>query len=113
MAKDKKKKKKRGVKEQATVLGNIGWFYYNQGNYPEAFKHCEEALQIFKQLGDLNGKAISLKTIALIHYKQGNYQDASKHLEDALNVFLELGLEDSPKLKQIKDLMKIIKSKLS
>ncbi|MBA7539733.1 Photosystem I assembly protein Ycf3 [subsurface metagenome] len=83
--------------------------YKAQGNYPEALKRYEEALQIDEQLGDLANKAGCLNNIASIHYAQGNYPEALKRYEEALQILNVQGLSESPNAKIIKENIEFIK----
>jgi len=74
------------LRGKGSTLNNIGGIHYAQGNYPEALRRYEEALQIAEQLGDLSGKTTFLNNIGEIYDVQGNYPKALKRYEEALQI---------------------------
>ncbi len=64
---------KRGL---GTVLENIGWIYYRQGNYFKAVNVSLEALQIAQEIGDKKEIANCLINIGAINLEQKLYPAA-------------------------------------
>jgi tetratricopeptide (TPR) repeat protein len=52
----------------------------------EAIPYFEKALEIFREIGDLNGQSYSLENIGGIYTVLGRYADAQSFLEQAINI---------------------------
>jgi tetratricopeptide (TPR) repeat protein len=65
-----------------------------QGKYNKAVKYLEEALSLFKKLGQEDKVAACLSHLGGIYKSVGNYDGAIEYLEEALDIDKKLGMED-------------------
>jgi tetratricopeptide (TPR) repeat protein len=61
------------------------------GDYQEALPHCEDALEIFREIGDRSSEAGYVGNIGRISLRLGDYAAARSRFEDALAIARELG----------------------
>lgn len=73
------------------ALNNIGKIYYLQGNYEDAIKSHNEALQIAESVNDLRMKATSLYHLGIIYQSRGDYKKAINLYKAALQIDEQLG----------------------
>jgi tetratricopeptide (TPR) repeat protein len=78
-------------REQSIRLADLGNVLLNNGQYVEAKKAHEQALQIKERVGDMRGQAISRSTLGTIALKQGDYPEARKRFQQAISTFHALG----------------------
>ncbi len=69
----------------------IGLGYYMQGNYSEALKNWEPALELFEQFGDKQLVANMLSNLGSAYYTTGNNVEAIEYSIRALKMAEELG----------------------
>lgn len=62
-----------------------------QSDYAEARKLSEEALLIFRELGDHLNEARTLNNLGIAAYEQGNLEEAQHHFSQALQIYRDLG----------------------
>ena len=87
------------TRAKAAILNNIGIVYIEKGNYTEALKHLEMALQIddeFMNIDQLIGKIHHLTNIGCIYDRQGKYTEALNHYEEAIKISKYFGLGNHP-----------------
>ena len=65
-----------------------------RGKYNEAVKYLEEAMTIFKKLGQEDKIATCLSHLGGIYKSVGSYDRAIEYLEEALEIDKRLGMED-------------------
>lgn len=65
-------------RRRALLLSELGQIREEAGDWPEALKHFEEALQIYRDLDDKRNAAFMLSHIADIRFHQGELDDALK-----------------------------------
>ena len=71
----------------AATYNNIGvLFQKDLGKFPESIVAFEQALKLFKQLGNLEGQGSALNYIGLGYQFQGNFQKAIEYLLQGLEV---------------------------
>jgi len=58
---------------------------------PEALRFYQEALALFKQLGNPLGQASTLGNIGNVYFRQGKYEKALRSHQDALAIDKQLG----------------------
>ena len=56
------------------------------GEYPAAAWDLEEALGIYRDLGDHPGQTMALNNLGLIRHETGDFAAAARDLEEALNI---------------------------
>jgi tetratricopeptide (TPR) repeat protein len=100
------------LSEKAKYLNSIGRIHKDQGNYTEALKRYEAALQIAEQLGDLFDKAKYLSNIGWIYYVRRNHSEALKRYEVTLTLLTQIGLGESQEAKAMKKNIQDIKTQL-
>jgi tetratricopeptide (TPR) repeat protein len=76
---------------RAEALRGAGGLAYRQGDYASAQALLEEALAIFREIGDKAGIANSLGNLGIVAREQGDYSSARSLLEEALAIFREIG----------------------
>ena len=76
----------------ATSYNNIGYVYYNQGDYAQALEYYNKALEIrLSVFGDSHPDvAMSYNNIGLVHNGQGNYAQALENYNKALEIYLSV-----------------------
>ena len=77
--------------EITNSLGNIGFHYKEQGNYPKALEYYKRDLKIQEEIGYKKGTGNSLNNIGEIFYEQGNYPKALDYLLRGLKIQEEIG----------------------
>ncbi|MEW6772863.1 MAG: tetratricopeptide repeat protein [Bacteroidota bacterium] len=78
-------------KLKATVFGNIGIVYYNQGNYAKAMDYYFNALEINEQIENKQGQAANLGNIGIVYKEQSNDSKALEYYFKALKIDEYLG----------------------
>jgi tetratricopeptide (TPR) repeat protein len=73
------------------VLGNLGLTARHLGDYERAAAVLEEALALFRELGDKRNIAYVLGNLGGLAYRQGDYERAAVLHTEALVLFRELG----------------------
>jgi tetratricopeptide (TPR) repeat protein len=76
---------------QATLLTDLGDVLRNRGQYAEARKVYEQALQTFHALGEPRGEAVLQGQLGTIALEQEDYPEARKRYQQALQTFHALG----------------------
>jgi len=77
-------------KTKADLLHKIGTFYQLLYEYNKAEQYYEESLEIFKELGDKGGIAVSSGQLGVLMYIQKRYEEAIQALSEAAPIFEEL-----------------------
>jgi tetratricopeptide (TPR) repeat protein len=73
------------------TLSNMGAVYYSLGEKEKALDYLNQALSIFKAVGDRTGEAITLNNIGLIYDSLGETQKALDHYNSVLAIKRALG----------------------
>jgi tetratricopeptide (TPR) repeat protein len=76
---------------RAKALNAAGVLAWRQSDYPDAYAHLQESLQICREQGDRLGFANGLHSQALVDADRGDYVTARALLEQALAIYRELG----------------------
>ncbi len=71
------------VRESAHGQNNLGWAYYDLGQFDTARQRWQEARGIFEYLKDLQGQGITQGGMGWVAYLQGEYEEALSHFEQA------------------------------
>lgn len=79
-----KDKTQQNLFEMAVILHNIGFAYYNKGNYDEAKNHYFQSLKIARENNFSNHAAFDANKIGDIYLDQKNYPEALKLYEEGL-----------------------------
>jgi serine/threonine protein kinase/TolB-like protein/ATP/maltotriose-dependent transcriptional regulator MalT len=69
----------------------IGHVLYDKGQFEDARKSYDRALQEFREIGDQTGTARSLEGIGNVLYEQQKLEDAKKYYEEELRINQEIG----------------------
>ncbi|QWF85636.1 ATP-binding protein [Amycolatopsis sp. CA-230715] len=73
------------------MIGSVGWYAARLGNYDVARAHCQEALSIFHECGDLSGRATTLDSLGYIDYRTENFLNSIQSYAESLMIRRELG----------------------
>jgi len=72
--------------EIAHALGCLGGLEIAVGNYSAAQPVIDEALMIFKELGNIEAASAMLYSLAIIAYRSGNFRTSYLHFAEALKI---------------------------
>jgi len=78
---------------RAKALNTCGFIHIQCGNYQEAKQVLEEALQIARELDDIENMTWALSLIGALLTLQGKYSNAQPYLDEGLGYALEMGNE--------------------
>ena len=73
---------------------NLGSFYADHAQYEEALKSTNDALRLFRELGDEANQAQCLNNLGTIRSYMGNFQDALTYYQQAYQIREKLKLTD-------------------
>ena len=73
------------------ALGNLGLVARSLGDYAEAETYHEQALALYRQLGNRQGEADQLNNLGNVALAQGDYERAKAYYEQALSDHAKLG----------------------
>ena len=73
-------------RHKAIILTALGTAYWEKAQLKKALSNFEEALQIFKELGDKTGKAAILCIVGVTYWRKCEWDRALQILENALNL---------------------------
>ena len=73
-------------RHKAIVLTALGTAYWEKAQLKKALSNFEEALKLFKELGDKAGKAAILSIVGVTYWRKCEWDRALKILENALNL---------------------------
>ncbi|MCB0256752.1 MAG: tetratricopeptide repeat protein, partial [Anaerolineae bacterium] len=76
---------------ELTTLNNIGGVYDALGEKQEALRYYEQALPLFRQVGDRSGEAKTLNNMAAIYFHQGELERAADMVAGAVRTLREIG----------------------
>ncbi|MFN3195336.1 MAG: adenylate/guanylate cyclase domain-containing protein [Chlorobiota bacterium] len=77
-------------KSKASILGNIGFMYRNQSDYPKALDYYQKSLLIFEEINNKQGIAANLGNIGTIYDYQGDFDRALEYYNKAMDLKKEL-----------------------
>jgi len=77
--------------DQAYTLNQIGWYLARLGAQAQALAHCQEALALFRHLGDRPGEAATSDSLGYIHHQLGRDTDAIRFYHSAVDAFRDIG----------------------
>jgi tetratricopeptide (TPR) repeat protein len=78
--------------EQAAFLNNnLGLVYDALGQKQEALRYYEQALAIWREVGDRRGEGSTLNNLGLVYDDLGQKQEALQYYEQALTITREVG----------------------
>ncbi len=76
---------------EADSLRNLGAVFINQGGHARAKAYSEQALRIYREIGDRRGESGALNNLGAIAYGQTDYTEAKAYCERTLRIFREIG----------------------
>ena len=76
---------------EALALTNLGSIHWEQGHYPQAAEHHQQALTISRGIGFPLGEALALLNLGLVYQQQGHYPLAAEHYQRSLAMCREIG----------------------
>lgn len=71
---------------EARALNLIGVYYYNKGDYSDAYSNFKRSLSLFIEFGDLKRVSNLNSNIGLIFREQGNYLRALEYIQQSLAI---------------------------
>jgi tetratricopeptide (TPR) repeat protein len=77
--------------QKARIYHNLGVIYRILGRMERAIEYLEKALQIYKELGDALGEAMTLNNLGRVYAELGSRERASGDYEQALHIYQEQG----------------------
>ena len=77
--------------DQAYALYYCGFVLLDSGNYPAAREKFNRSLEIFQQIGDRAGEAITWNEFARLDVYEGNYSAAREKFSRSLKIFQQIG----------------------
>src|ERR1051326_489541 len=89
------------LKDEAKVLGNLGYGLQILGQMNQALPYYERALEVFERLGDLHQQATTCEHIGLVHFLEGEYENSLSSYEQALNLRKKISPQDIKNQQQI------------
>lgn len=72
------------------AVGNVGWAYYNLGEFELALSNFRAADRIAKEIAQIDSRVLWLEDAGVAEYRLGNLADAQKDEEEALRLALTL-----------------------
>jgi tetratricopeptide (TPR) repeat protein len=76
-------------------LGNLSLIEYRQGDLDAAQQHAEAALDLYRQLGDIQGQVSELLNLAAIYHTRNKLTEALRLQNKALGLAGKLGNPDN------------------
>jgi tetratricopeptide (TPR) repeat protein len=76
---------------EARALGNLGLMHYYLCEFPEAVRHLQRALALYREAGDRLREARVLNTLGSLDMRLSRYQQAARYLWQALALHQEAG----------------------
>jgi len=82
------------VTTEARATNDLAAFYYQQGDLDRAKAMFQDAIKVFRQVGDLEGITSVSGNLGDIALARGNLTDAARALSDAIPGYEEMGDKD-------------------
>jgi DNA-binding SARP family transcriptional activator/Tfp pilus assembly protein PilF len=76
---------------EADALTGLGVVDWEQGRYPQAAEHLQQALALYRETGDRPGQARAFNNLGIADWGQGRYVQAADHYRQALALYRETG----------------------
>ena len=76
---------------QAIALNGIGWDHTQLGDHQQAIAHCQEALQLCREVGDHTIAGATLDTMGLAQFRLGQPADAIDCYHRAIGEYRRAG----------------------
>ncbi len=76
---------------EANALLNLGAAYFSSSQYQRAIEYYQQALSIFRAVGDRNGEAKVLTNLGAAYFSSSQYQRAIEYYQQALSIFRAVG----------------------
>jgi tetratricopeptide (TPR) repeat protein len=77
--------------DRAAAHANLGIVLWRLGRYQEAARELDEALALYRELGDRGGEARALSNLGIVDERQGRYDSAAGYQARALAIYREVG----------------------
>jgi tetratricopeptide (TPR) repeat protein len=77
--------------QEAAIYNNLGRVYYTLGDRKSAQKYYEEALNIYKEVGDHVGEGTALNNLGWVYDALGKKEKALEYYSQALSIRKEIG----------------------
>ncbi len=83
--------KENNLEFQCKLLGNLGMYYYNVGDYPLALEHSLRQLKLAQYLKDKRRMASAYNRIGITYKRQMMHDEALLNLTKSVELYEELG----------------------
>ncbi|MCD4818060.1 MAG: tetratricopeptide repeat-containing sensor histidine kinase [Candidatus Cloacimonetes bacterium] len=78
-------------KHKAKTRGNLGYIYYETGNYKKSKQQLSAALKEEDINEDQTAKADILSNLGLVNYRLEEYEESFENLDSSLKIYIEFG----------------------
>ena len=99
-ASDSTEERLRQRSQEATTLNRIGWVSYLLGQFQLALNSHQQALPIWREVGDRSGEASTLRDIGEVYDKIGQLEFTLNYLQQALTIYREARNSTEERLSQ-------------
>ena len=79
------------ISGEANCLSALGDVHLQKHEYVEAVGRYEEALRLYRTIGDRQGEAHCLRRLGDVHYMRDEYEEAVGRYEEALRLYRTIG----------------------
>jgi tetratricopeptide (TPR) repeat protein len=76
---------------QASILYNLAWIYSDQGEKETAIALYQQSLELIEKIGDMQGKAATLRCLATIYSNEGEIDQAIALYKQSLEIEEKIG----------------------
>jgi tetratricopeptide (TPR) repeat protein len=76
---------------EADSLHNLGLVCWLQGDYAGAGAYPQQALRLYRELGNRRSESVALNTLGIVASEQGNYAEAERWFNETLHITGEIG----------------------
>ncbi|MBK8049281.1 MAG: tetratricopeptide repeat protein [Anaerolineales bacterium] len=76
---------------EANCINSLGDVHVRLAEYPAARQRCEEALPIYRAIGDRLGEANCIRSLGDVHVSLAEYAQARQRYEEALPIYRTIG----------------------
>src|SRR5262249_56745580 len=82
------------LKDEARVLGNLGYGWKTVGQMDKALSYFNQALELFRKLGDVSNQAVTFEQIGLFDFLRGENDRFLRNYAEALALLKQPGIRE-------------------
>ncbi len=75
----------------AVISRNLGVAYWQVARYPEAVEQTQRAIDLYRELGDVEGEAVTLGNLGLLYRNTDRIAESAQVYEEVLRIAREIG----------------------